>query len=224
MAALEFAQLRDLMVHDQIAARGVRSPAVLAAMRSVPREAFLPESLWEFAYNDSPLPIEEDQTISQPYIVAMMIDALALKGGEKVLEIGTGSGYAAAVLARIAGTVFTVERIGQLAEKSTAKLAELGVHNVRVLHADGTLGWTDHAPYDAIIVAAGGREVPPSLRAQLKIGGRLIIPVGPDRRNQELVRITRVSEQRFDTEDIADVHFVPLIGQEGWAPEEQRAL
>ncbi len=191
-------------------------------MRAVPREAFLPESLREFAYQDSPLPIEEDQTISQPYIVAMMIDALALKGGEKVLEIGTGSGYAAAVLAQIAGIVYTVERIGQLAEKSAAKLAELGYHNIRVLHADGTRGWPDHAPYDAIIVTAGGRDVPPSLKAQLKIGGRLVIPVGLDRRDQELVRLTRTSERQFETEDIADVRFVPLVGAEGWAPEENR--
>ena len=139
MNTTDLARLRDLMVDHQIAGRGVRSPLVLDAMRTVPREAFLPENLREFAYEDSPLPIEEDQTISQPYIVAMMIEALALAGGEKVLEIGTGSGYAAAVLAQIAGDVYTVERIGQLAEKSAATLADLGHRNVHVLHADGTL-------------------------------------------------------------------------------------
>jgi protein-L-isoaspartate(D-aspartate) O-methyltransferase len=223
MNTTDFARLRDLMVDRQIAARGVRSQLVLNAMRTVPREAFLPENLREFAYEDSPLPIEEDQTISQPYIVAMMIEALALKGGEQVLEVGTGSGYAAAVLAQIAGNVYTVERIGQLAEKSAATLADLGHGNVHVLHADGTRGWLDHAPYDAIVVAAGGRDVPESLKAQLKIGGRLVIPVGNDRRYQELVRVTRVSEHQFKTEDIADVRFVPLVGEEGWAPEEPRS-
>jgi protein-L-isoaspartate(D-aspartate) O-methyltransferase len=221
LSSFDFTRLRDLMVDRQIASRGVRSKLVLDAMRSVPREQFLPRDLWEFAYQDSPLPIEQDQTISQPYIVAMMVEALALKGGEKVLEIGTGSGYAAAILARIAGSVYTVERIGQLAEKSAAKLAELGFGNVHVLHADGTRGWAEHAPYDAIVVAAGGREVPESLKAQLKIGGRLVVPVGPDRRDQELLRVTRVSEHEFETQDLADVRFVPLLGEEGW-PEERR--
>jgi protein-L-isoaspartate(D-aspartate) O-methyltransferase len=222
MNSFDFARLRDLMVDRQIAGRGVRSRLVLDAMRAVPREAFLPENLQEFAYEDSPLPIEQDQTISQPYIVAMMIEALALEGGEKVLEIGTGSGYAAAVLAQIAGSVYTVERIGQLAEKSASKLAELGYRNIHVLHADGTRGWPDHAPYDAIVVAAGGREVPESLKAQLKIGGRLVIPVGADRRDQELLRLIRVSAHQFKTEDLADVRFVPLVGEEGWVAEEDR--
>ena len=222
MNTIAFAKLREEMVDHHVAGRGVRSRLVLDAMRAVPREAFLPENLREFAYEDSPLPIEQDQTISQPYIVAMMIEALALEGGEKVLEIGTGSGYAAAVLAQIAGSVYTVERIGQLAEKSASKLAELGYSNVHVLHADGTRGWPDHAPYDAIVVAAGGREVPESLKAQLKIGGRLVIPVGIDRRDQELVRVIRVSEHQYKTEDLADVRFVPLVGEEGWLPEEDR--
>ena len=151
-------------------------------MRTVPREAFLPQQLHEFAYEDWPLPIEEGQTISQPYIVAFMTEALALAGGEKVLEIGTGSGYAAAVLAEIAGEVYTVERIGQLAEKAASTLADLGYDNVHVLHGDGTKGWPDHAPYDGIIVAAGGPKIPDSLKEQLKIGGRLVIPVGAIRR------------------------------------------
>ena len=212
------------MVDRQVAGRGVTLAAVLDAMRTVPREAFLPETLQEFAYEDSPLPIAEGQTISQPYIVALMTEALELKGGEEVLEIGTGSGYAAAVLSRIARNVYTVERIGQLAEKAAAVLAKLGYANVHVLHADGTRGWPDHAPYDAIVVAAGGPEVPESLKAQLKIGGRLVIPVGIDRRVQELLRVTRVSQHEYKTEDIADVRFVPLVGEEGWAPEEGRSV
>jgi protein-L-isoaspartate(D-aspartate) O-methyltransferase len=204
------------MVKHEIAARGVRSEIVLAAMRKVPREAFLPEHLREFAYDDSALPIDAGQTISQPYIVALMTEALDLKGGEKILEIGTGSGYAAAVLAEIAREVFTVERISQLAEQAAAKLQALGYSNVHVVHGDGTLGWVAVAPYDAIIVAASGPEVPESLKQQLKIGGRLVMPVGTNPRAQELVRVTRLSETKFRTEDLADVRFVPLIGQEGW--------
>jgi protein-L-isoaspartate(D-aspartate) O-methyltransferase len=211
------------MVEQAIVARGVRSEPVLRAMRRVPREAFLPHQLREFAYEDSPLPIEEGQTISQPYIVAFMTEALALDGGEQVLEIGTGSGYAAAVLAEIAGDVYTVERIGQLAEKAASTLADLGYENVHVLHGDGTKGWPDHAPYDGIIVAAGGPKIPESLKEQLKIGGRLVIPVGSDRRVQELVRVTRISEDEYRREDLADVQFVPLIGHEGWTTPEARA-
>ena len=214
-----FLVLRHDMVANQIAARGVRSKLVLDAMLAVPREAFLPERLHEFAYEDTPLPIDADQTISQPYIVAFMTDALSLQGGERVLEIGAGSGYAAAVISRIAGEVYTVERIGQLAEKAASVLSDLGYTNVHVLHGDGTLGWPQHAPFDAIVVAAGGPEVPQPLRQQLKIGGRLIIPVGTDPRVQELVRVTRLSESDYQTEDIADVRFVPLVGEEGWSPE-----
>jgi protein-L-isoaspartate(D-aspartate) O-methyltransferase len=221
---IDFAALREGMVDLQVAGRGVRSQLVLNAMRTVPREAFLPESLREFAYEDAPLPIAEGQTISQPYIVALMTEALALEGGDKVLEIGTGSGYAAAILSRIAKDVYTVERIGQLAEKAAGALADLAYRNVHVLHGDGTRGWPDHAPYDAIVVAAGGPEVPESLKTQLKIGGRLVIPVGVDRRVQELLRVIRVTENEYRTEDIADVRFVPLVGEEGWAPEDARAV
>jgi protein-L-isoaspartate(D-aspartate) O-methyltransferase len=211
-----FPSLRKEMVERDIAARGVRDELVLDAMRKVPRELFLPKNLREFAYADAPLPIAEEQTISQPYIVAFMAEALMLKGGEKVLEIGAGSGYAAAVLSEIAANVYTVERLGPLAEKSAATLAELGYDNVHVLHGDGTRGWPAHAPYDAIVVAAGGPQVPESLKEQLKIGGRLVIPVGVDQRSQELVRVTRISADEYRSEDIADVRFVPLIGEEGW--------
>ncbi|MGB9143254.1 MAG: protein-L-isoaspartate(D-aspartate) O-methyltransferase [Aestuariivirga sp.] len=216
----DLVKLRRSMVERQVASRGVRSPLVLDAMRSVPREAFLPQSLQEVAYDDSPLPIDANQTISQPYIVAFMIEALNLDGGETVLEIGTGSGYAASVLSRIAGQVYTVERIAQLAEKAATVLADLNYNNVLVRHGDGTRGWPEFAPYDAIIVAAGGPAVPDSLKQQLKMGGRLVIPVGPDQRTQELMRVTRLSKDDFTTEDIADVRFVPLIGKEGWQPQE----
>jgi len=216
----DLSKLREDMVENQIAARSIRSEAVLGALRKVPREAFLPERLREFAYEDSPLPIAAGQTISQPYIVALMTEALDLGRGERVLEIGTGSGYAAAVLAEIAAEVYTVERISELAEKAASTLAALGYRNVHVMHADGTLGWAAAAPYDAIIVAAGGPEVPESLKDQLKVGGRLVIPVGTDPRAQELVRVTRISKDKFKSEDIADVRFVPLIGKEGWAPAE----
>src|SRR2546423_2177299 len=217
-----FASLRAEMVERNIIARGVRDQLVLDAMRKVPREQFLPKTLREFAYEDSPLPIAGEQTISQPYIVAFMAEALMLKGGEKVLEIGAGSGYAAAVLSVIAADVYTVERLGQLADKAAATLAELGYDNVHVLHGDGTRGWPEHAPYDAIVVAAGGPQVPESLKEQLKIGGRLVIPVGADQRTQELVRVTRISTNEYRSEYIADVRFVPLIGEEGWQTADEK--
>lgn len=210
-------QQRCEMVEKWIASRGVESPLVLDAMRAVPREAFVPDELREFAYDDSPLPIADGQTISQPFIVAMMIEALGLEGGERVLEIGAGSGYAAAVLAQIAGKVFTVERLEPLATRAAQTLQRLGYDNVEVIRGDGTKGWPEHAPYDAIVVAAGAPAVPESLKAQLKIGGRLVIPIGMDQRAQELVRVTRTSGDTFQIEDMADVRFVPLIGQEGWS-------
>ncbi|MEQ1905432.1 MAG: protein-L-isoaspartate(D-aspartate) O-methyltransferase [Pirellulaceae bacterium] len=208
---------RHEMVAQQIAARGVRNPLVLHAMRTVPREAFIAESQQELAYDDNPLPIADGQTISQPYIVAFMTEALELQGGEKVLEIGTGSGYAAAVLAEIASEVYTVERLESLANRATKKLQELNYRNVQVLVADGTRGWPEHAPYDAIVVAAGGPSIPESLKAQLKIGGRLVIPIGKSETNQELVRVTRLSATTYKAEEIAAVRFVPLIGAEGWS-------
>ncbi|MFA5899280.1 MAG: protein-L-isoaspartate(D-aspartate) O-methyltransferase [Hyphomicrobium sp.] len=220
----ELASQRRFMVEHHLAGRGIRSPLVLDAMSAIPREDFLPSHLRAFAYEDAPLPIGERQTISQPYIVAFMIEALGLSGGEKVLEIGTGSGYAAAVLSRIASEVYTVERLGALAAKASERLADLGYRNVHVLHADGTLGWPEHAPYEAIAVAAGSPEPPPSLMHQLKIGGRLVIPVGGDPYVQELVRVTRVGREHYETEEIADVRFVPLLGKEGWADAGKRRL
>ncbi|HLX27717.1 MAG TPA: protein-L-isoaspartate(D-aspartate) O-methyltransferase [Casimicrobiaceae bacterium] len=218
----QFAERREAMVTHALVSRGIRSELVLGAMRSVPREAFLPPAMAEFAYEDTPLPIAAGQTISQPYIVALMLEALDLQGGEKVLEVGTGSGYAAAALARIAKDVYTIERVGQLAEKAASTLAELGIVNAHVRHADGTHGWAEHAPYDAIVVAAGGPIVPEALKRQLRIGGRLVMPVGKNQRVQELVRVTRVSHDEYESEELADVRFVPLIGAEGWPSSERR--
>ena len=214
MATME--QLRDRLVTRQVEARGVRDPLVLAAMRAVQREAFVPKELRREAYDDTPLPIGSGQTISQPYTVAFMIEALGLRGGEKVLEIGTGSGYAAAILSEIASDVFTIERIGQLAESAARNLASAGCDNVHVRHADGTEGWSEESPFDAILVSAGAPDVPKTLIRQLKVGARMVVPVGSDPRSQELIRITRRGDDEFEREDIADVRFVPLIGKEGW--------
>ena len=209
-------RLRARMVEQQIAARGVSSKRVLEAMRRVPRELFVPPHLRDLAYSDRPLSIGEGQTISQPYIVALMTAALGLSGGEKVLEIGTGSGYAAAVLARIADQVYTIERIAELAQNAKTLLAQIGCDNVQVIHGDGTLGWPQKAPYDAIVVTAGAPEVPEALKKQLKTGGRLVIPVGKDMRSQELCRVTRASESEFKFDNLGAVRFVPLIGAEAW--------
>ncbi len=209
------------MVEFQVASRGVRDPRVLDAMRTVPREAFLAPEMAEFAYEDAPLPIEVGQTISQPFIVALMISALDLEDGDTVLEVGTGSGYAAAVLGRVAREVYTVERHEELAHLAARRCAALGYDNVHVLHGDGTLGWADHAPYDGIVVAAGGPEVPRSLLAQLEVGGRLVIPVGETPREQVLLRVTRVGDGEYREEDLGAVRFVPLVGREGWGPRER---
>jgi len=215
-----FTQRRKRMVFDQIYARGVRDPLVLKAMSQVRREAFLPEEIKDYAYLDRPLPIAAGQTISQPYIVAYMVEALELKGGERILEIGAGCGYAAAVLAEIGGEVYAIERIDELADSAAANLASQGYETVRVICADGTKGWPEAAPYDAILVSAGAPDVPSALKEQLKPGGRLVVPVGRDPIAQELIRITRREDGGLDREDLADVRFVPLIGEEGWEAEE----
>jgi protein-L-isoaspartate(D-aspartate) O-methyltransferase len=211
------AEARERMVQHQIVGRGVQDPAVLSAMRKVPREAFVPRHLARRAHADEPLPIGGGQTISQPYIVALMTEALRLRPEDRVLEIGTGSGYAAAVLAEIAAEVYTIERLAGLAEPARQRLAERGYANVRVRHGDGSLGWAEHAPYDAIVVTAGGPQVPRSLLAQLALGGRLVMPVGSTPRMQRLVRVVRTGESAYEREDLGDVAFVPLIGAEGWS-------
>jgi protein-L-isoaspartate(D-aspartate) O-methyltransferase len=216
MTTRERVHERDRMVAEQIAARGVRDARVLEAMASVPREEFIPGRLVESAYDDCPLPIGHGQTISQPYIVAVMTEAAQVQAGDRVLEIGTGSGYGAAVLSRIAGEVYTVERIEALADAAKERLATLGYDNVHVRCGDGSLGWPQHAPYDAIIVTAGGPRVPPTLVSQLKDGGRLVMPVGSEPRSQRLVRCTRTGPGSYAQEDLELVAFVPLLGEEGW--------
>jgi len=217
---LDLAQRRERMVDAQIARRGIRDRRVLDAMRSVPREAFVDPGYEEFAYEDSPLPIDEHQTISQPYIVAMMTAAANVEPGNHVLEVGAGSGYAAAILSRIAARVDAIERHPSLAERARQRLRTLGYDNVSIHTGDGTLGWPAAAPFDAILVAAGGPEVPPALKQQLAIGGRLIIPVGDAERYQHLLRITRVAGDDFELEDLGPVRFVPLIGKQGWSEPE----
>ena len=207
---------REQMIRDHLLGRGIRDPAVIRAMREVPREEFVDEDLLEFAYGDHPLTIAEGQTISQPYIVAYMTEALELSASDRVLEIGTGSGYAAAVLSRIVATVHSVERLAGLAGSARDRLEMLGYTNVIVHQGDGTLGWQEHAPYDAIIVTAGAPHVPKTLSEQLAVGGRLVIPVGPSSYSQVLLRVRRLTEHDYRREELCGVRFVPLIGADGW--------
>ena len=204
------ARARERMVRDQIESRGVRDPLTLAAMRKVPRHEFVPGEFRARAHEDRPLPIGHEQTISQPYIVAFMTEALGLRGGESVLEVGTGSGYQAAVLAEIAARVYTIEIVAPLAERARADLARLGYRNVHVRAGDGYLGWPEAAPFDAIIVTAAAPRIPEPLKAQLKDRGRLVIPVGED--DQSLVVITRTGDQ-FVEQTVLPVRFVPMTGK-----------
>lgn len=220
---LDLAPQRDRMVEFQIARRGIRDPLVLDAMRCVPREAFVDPGFEEFAYEDSPLPIGEKQTISQPFIVAMMIEAAEIEAGDLVLEVGAGSGYAAAVLSRIAGRVYAIERHPSLADAARQRLARIGYDNVEICTGDGTKGWPKAAPFDGILVAAGGPEVPHALKEQLAVGGRLIIPVGAAERHQTLRRVTRLSDDAFEEENLGAVAFVPLVGESGWSEDGRRS-
>jgi protein-L-isoaspartate(D-aspartate) O-methyltransferase len=205
---------RDKMVEDQIERRGVRDPLVLEAMRTVPRHLFVPEGQQEKAYNDYPLPIGYGQTISQPYIVAFMTELMGLKGGERVLEIGTGSGYQAAVLAAITDQVYTVEIIHELGERTIQLLTSLGYGaNLKVKIGDGYFGWEEYAPYDAIIVTAAAGHVPPPLIEQLKPGGRIVIPIGGVYQVQNLMVLTKTDEGKVYTKNVLPVRFVPMTGR-----------
>ena len=213
--ASNFASARNRMVEAQIARRGVRDARVLAAMRIVPRELFIAPTFRQLAYEDGALPIAEGQSISQPYIVAAMLEAAGLEADSKVLEIGAGSGYVTALLGRVADKVFAVERHGALTEAARERLRALGYDNVELRTADGSSGWPEAAPFDAIIVSAGGPQVPESLKQQLAIGGRLVMPVGLED-EQRLVRILRRGLDDFTLRDLGAVRFVKLVGAAGW--------
>ena len=208
---------RMRMVDSQIRSRGITDPRVLTAIETVPRHLFVDEALMDQAYNDNPLPIGERQTISQPYIVALMTDALGLKGKEKVLEIGTGSGYQTAILAELAERVFSIDRISSLASKARKLLDSLNYFNVAIRVGDGTYGWREESPFDAIIVTAGAPDIPRILAEQLSIGGRLVLPVG-DQHLQTLIKLTRLSLDVDDVkkEDLGGCRFVSLVGEYGW--------
>lgn len=215
----DFAGLREEMVRRQIAGRGIDDSRLLDAMRAVPREAFIPETLAHLAYEDTPLPIEAGQTISQPYIVALMVAAAELGPGGKALEIGAGSGYAAAVMGRICDAVVGVERQGELAALAAERMDRLGYANVRIVHGDGSAGISEEAPFDAILAAASGSHVPDVLRRQLAVGGVLVMPVGEPGAIQNLIKVTRTGEEDFSEVDLGAVRFVPLIGEEGWGEQ-----
>jgi protein-L-isoaspartate(D-aspartate) O-methyltransferase len=210
-----FASARQRMVAEQIEARGVRDPRVIQALRRVPRHLFVPPEDADFAYDDAARPIPSGQTISQPYIVALMTESLHLRGHETVLEIGAGSGYQTAVLAGLCARIVAVERHAELAAAARARLARLNILNVELHVGDGSLGWPDDAPYDAILVAASAPDVPPALVRQLAPGGRLIVPVGPEGHEQHLLLLTRDENGMVATRDLGPVAFVPLIGAQG---------
>jgi protein-L-isoaspartate(D-aspartate) O-methyltransferase len=214
----DFEAQREYMVREQIERRGVRNPLVLEAMRAVPRHRFVPPDQRQWSYADCALRIDMEQTISQPYIVALMTELMELQGGETVLEVGTGSGYQAAVLSQIAAQVYSIERHPPLAKAAQELLARLGISNVQVHTGDGTLGLPDYAPYQAIIVTAGAPKAPKPLQAQLIDGGRLVIPVG-GRFNQRL-EVWQRKGAKFKNKTITAVAFVPLLGEEGWQEKE----
>ena len=212
----DFADLRGQMVRRQIEARGILDPLILDAFREVPREVFVDEKRRQWAYDDHPLPIEAGQTISQPYIVAVMIEAAEIRPGDKVLEIGAGSGYAAALMSRIAREVIGIERQHDLVEVAQERLQRLGYDNVKIVEGDGTRGCPDEAPFDAILAAASGSHVPKPLIDQLAPGGRLVMPIGDPGWVQELVKLTKRPDGTTEQKNLGGVRFVPLIGEEGW--------
>jgi protein-L-isoaspartate(D-aspartate) O-methyltransferase len=215
-AIADFAEEREAMVERQLGRRGIVEPEILDAFLAVPREAFVGRGYAHLAYGDHPLPIEANQTISQPYIVALMIQAAGIKRGDKVLEVGAGSGYAAAVISRIAAQVIGIERQHELVEVARERVRRLGYDNVEIVEGDGTKGWPQKAAYDAILAAASGSHVPQPLIDQLKPGGRLVIPLGDPGSIQQLVKVTRRGDGSIEQSDLGAVRFVPLIGEEGW--------
>jgi protein-L-isoaspartate(D-aspartate) O-methyltransferase len=212
----DFSSEREAMVERQLRRRGITEPHILDAFRAVPREAFVGPDVAHLAYGDHPLPIEAGQTISQPYIVGLMIQAAAVEPGDTVLEVGSGSGYAAAVMSRIAERVIGIERQHQLVVAARERLERLGYENVDIVEGDGTKGWPARAPYDAVLAAASGSHVPASLVDQLAPGGRLVMPIGEPGWVQNLVKVTKEADGRLQQSDLGGVRFVPLIGEEGW--------
>ena len=212
----DYAAQREAMVERQLKRRGIGEELILNAFREVPREAFVSPANAHMAYGDHPLPIEAGQTISQPYIVALMIQAAGLKPGDRVLEVGAGSGYAAAVMSRIARRVVGIERQHALVEVARERMERLGFGNVEIVEGDGTMGWPSQAPYEAILAAASGSHVPEALIAQIAPGGSIVMPVGDPGWVQKLVKVTRRADGSLDQADLGEVRFVPLIGAEGW--------
>ena len=215
--AADLIRQRALMVSQQLEPRGIKNRRVLSVMGEIPRELFIPENLRGEAYNDGPLPIGHAQTISQPYTVAMMCEALKLTGTEKVLEIGTGSGYAACILSRLARQVHTIERIPELVRSADTRIRNLGITNVRVHFGDGSLGLPEEAPFDAIVVTAGGPSLPAAFKTQLADGGRIVMPIGP-RHDQRMTRCRR-RQDVLECEDLGAFCFVPLIGADAWVED-----
>jgi protein-L-isoaspartate(D-aspartate) O-methyltransferase len=216
LAMTDFSREREAMVERQLKRRGITEQHILDAFLEVPREAFIAGNNVHLVYGDHPLPIEAGQTISQPYIVALMIQAAGIKPGDGVLEVGAGSGYAAAVISRIAGKVIGIERQHELVEVARERLQRLGYDNVEIVEGDGTKGWRDGAPYDAILAAASGSHVPRPLVEQLAPGGRIVMPVGDPGWVQQLIKVTKTDDGTLIQQDLGGVRFVPLIGEEGW--------
>jgi protein-L-isoaspartate(D-aspartate) O-methyltransferase len=214
--SIDLAREREAMVEQQLRRRGINEPEILNAFRAVPREKFVGDEVSHLAYEDHPLPIEAGQTISQPYIVALMVEAAAIGPDDKVLEVGLGSGYAAAVISQVAQRVIGIERHHELVEAARQRLGRLGYDKVEIIEGDGTTGWPAEAPYDAILVAASGSHLPKSLIEQLAPAGRLVMPIGEPGWVQKLIRVTKNEDGSLRQSDLGGVRFVPLIGEEGW--------
>jgi protein-L-isoaspartate(D-aspartate) O-methyltransferase len=216
LAMTDFSREREAMVERHLKRRGITEPHIVEAFLAVPREEFVSPDYAHLAYGDHPLPIEAGQTISQPYIVALMVQAAGIKAGDRVLEVGAGSGYAAAVISRIAGQVIAIERQHDLVDVARQRLERLGYDNVEIVEGDGTRGWPDQAPFDAILAAASGSHVPRPLVEQLAPAGRLVMPVGDPGWVQQLIKVTKNDDGTLLQQDLGEVRFVPLIGEEGW--------